>query len=342
MPIGDKFKKTFNAANPTTTVVASPRTAGATTLACDNLTGWPDDTPVDFVTYRLDTDGETPLAGTQIDWEGIVSGNNITSLTRKAGATDTGNAQNDVVEAMPTATWANDLITGILEEHTQTGTHELGSSSTITSSKVITSLNDTNGNELVKVSPTSSAVNEFTIANAATGSAPTLSASGNDTNIDIAITPKGTGKVNIGGNPINHGSWSTWTPTLTNFSIGSGGSAGLVARYSQIGKTINYYFKATLGTSGTSVSADASFSLPVTGASWLPGAPIGNVWGVAGGTFFPGLIRTNTTSVVIIDFFLDDTGSSSQYVGRTATGSNVPNTWGAGDTITVVGTYEAA
>ena len=66
-----------------------------------------------------------------------------------------------------------------------------------TSPRVITGVNDTNGNELLKVTATASAVNELTLANAATGNGPTLSSTGDDTNIDINITPKGTGAVNI-------------------------------------------------------------------------------------------------------------------------------------------------
>jgi hypothetical protein len=64
---------------------------------------------------------------------------------------------------------------------------------TVTSPKVITGINDTNNNEVFKITATGSAVNEFTVANAATGAGPTLSATGGDTNIDINITPKGTG-----------------------------------------------------------------------------------------------------------------------------------------------------
>jgi hypothetical protein len=64
---------------------------------------------------------------------------------------------------------------------------------TVTSPKVVTGINDTNNNEVFKITATSSAVNEFTVANAATGAGPTLSATGGDTNIDINITPKGTG-----------------------------------------------------------------------------------------------------------------------------------------------------
>tara|TARA_R100001377_G_scaffold85_1_gene112 strand:- start:2248 stop:2805 length:558 start_codon:yes stop_codon:yes gene_type:complete len=65
---------------------------------------------------------------------------------------------------------------------------------------------DVNGNalgdgtlELLKFSETGSAVNEFTIANAATGAGPTLSATGTDTNVDINITSKGSGKIVVSG-----------------------------------------------------------------------------------------------------------------------------------------------
>ena len=61
--------------------------------------------------------------------------------------------------------------------------------------KLVGDVIDTNGNELLKVSATASAVNEVTLANAATGGAPALSATGGDTNIGIALTPKGTGGV---------------------------------------------------------------------------------------------------------------------------------------------------
>ena len=66
-------------------------------------------------------------------------------------------------------------------------------------SPIINEIDDNAGNELVIFSKTTTAVNEFTITNAITGTAPEISATGGDTNIDIKITPKGTGKVNIDG-----------------------------------------------------------------------------------------------------------------------------------------------
>jgi hypothetical protein len=53
--------------------------------------------------------------------------------------------------------------------------------------------------ELIKFSETGSAINEFTVANAATGNGPTLSATGDDSNVDINVTPKGSGKTVISG-----------------------------------------------------------------------------------------------------------------------------------------------
>jgi hypothetical protein len=69
---------------------------------------------------------------------------------------------------------------------------------TLTSPKIGTSILDTNGAELFLLTATGSAVNEFTIANAATGNDPTLSATGGDSNIDIAIKPKGSGETVFG------------------------------------------------------------------------------------------------------------------------------------------------
>ena len=64
---------------------------------------------------------------------------------------------------------------------------------------------DANGNELIKLETTSSAVNELSVTNAAAGNAITLSATGGDTNIDIDLTPKGSGEINIAAGNLNYG-----------------------------------------------------------------------------------------------------------------------------------------
>ena len=79
---------------------------------------------------------------------------------------------------------------------TLAGTETL-TNKTLKSPKIGTSILDTNGNELFKLTATSSAVNEITYNNAATGNKPTLTASGDDTNIGVSIQPKGSGTVTI-------------------------------------------------------------------------------------------------------------------------------------------------
>lgn len=64
--------------------------------------------------------------------------------------------------------------------------------------RIIDSINDNNGNEVIKLGTTASAVNEVSITNAATGNAPLIAPTGDDTNIDIALKGKGTGKTKLG------------------------------------------------------------------------------------------------------------------------------------------------
>ena len=59
---------------------------------------------------------------------------------------------------------------------------------------------DENGNEQLIFQTTSSAVNQFDVTNAATGNAPEIASTGGDTNIDLKLTPKGSGKVVLDGN----------------------------------------------------------------------------------------------------------------------------------------------
>lgn len=189
----NKFTDTFNSANPNVAKVTSSRTALATTLSCDNLAGWPTVSKVHFSTYQIDTNNAV-VPGTQIDWEGVVSGNNIGTLVRKAGATDAGNAVGDIVEMNPTGSWGHDLYSGLTTEHNQDGTHSaISLTGNIKVNDSSTAIVDSSSNELVKFTKTASAVNEVTVANAATGNAPTISATGGDTNVGVTAVPKGTG-----------------------------------------------------------------------------------------------------------------------------------------------------
>jgi hypothetical protein len=88
-------------------------------------------------------------------------------------------------------------ITGL----TSNGTNVTAGSGNLraTRPQITTSLDDSNGNEVFVITATASAVNEFTVANAATGGSPTMSTSGGDADIPAIISPKGTARLESTG-----------------------------------------------------------------------------------------------------------------------------------------------
>jgi len=105
------------------------------------------------------------------------------------------------LDGVATNTGVYEATVGATGDVTLTGTQTL-TNKTLTSPVIGTKISDTNGNELINLTATGSAVNEFTIANAASGSGPTLSATG-ETNVGINIKPKGSGETIIGSGGAN-------------------------------------------------------------------------------------------------------------------------------------------
>jgi len=83
-----------------------------------------------------------------------------------------------------------------------------------------TGIIDENGNQQITFSTTGSAVNEFTVANAATTNPPALSVTGGDTNIDMNLTPKGTGRVTFNG----QGKIQSVAEKVTTAAVGTTGT----------------------------------------------------------------------------------------------------------------------
>ena len=96
---------------------------------------------------------------------------------------------------------------------------------TLTSPIIGTSILDTNSNELALLTATGSAVNEFTLANAAAGAGPTLSATGSETNVDININPKGSGVLKSGTAAVKvAGTETIWVPAQAMYGSTTNGA----------------------------------------------------------------------------------------------------------------------
>jgi len=138
------------------------------------------------------------------------------------GATDKG-YKIIYLDGVATNTGVIEVPLGDANEVTLTGTQTL-TNKTLTAPKIGTSILDTNGNELALLTATGSAVNEFTLANAASGSGPTLSSTG-ETNVDININPKGTGVLKSATAAIKiAGTETMWVPASAMYATETNGA----------------------------------------------------------------------------------------------------------------------
>lgn len=127
--------------------------------------------------------------------------------------------------------------------------------------------------------------------------------------------------------------WSTWTPTLTNLTLGNGTQ---VAKYAQIGKTVDFLWSLTLG-STSAVGSTPSFTLPVAASTDYPAYPplFGMLTDASTSSRAPAVVNLSSTTTIIVQYF-----SSLNTVANI--GSTVPWTWTTSDVLTVGGRYYTA
>lgn len=191
----------------------------------------------------------------QVDFNtgSVATGVKITGAAAASGvavaAISSGTNENLTIDAKGSGT--------VLLNGTATGNVRIGTNLQLASAKAIV---DANGNEiLLSAATVASAVNEFTVTNAATGNPPTLSATGGDTNISLKLSAKGTGVVTA-----DVGIVSTDPTDGLGYATGAGGTVTQITSRTT-GVTIN-----KVAGSITLVSAAGSatpFSFTVTNSA---------------------------------------------------------------------------
>jgi hypothetical protein len=127
------------------------------------------------------------------------------------------------------------------------------------------------------------------------------------------------------------GGWTTWTPTVT-FTLGNGST---VARYQQIGKTINGYFKLTWG-STSAFNGQLAFTLPVaplhSPISWIG---IANDFGTGSYSWLGALFSGTTV-------FGYGATTSTSFLSYGDLDANDPFVWTTNDSLFIQFSYEVA
>ena len=229
---------------------------------------------VSFTKITPQNIGDVTLTGTQTLTNKTLTAPVLSGSSSSAGSIlfkeDTDNGTNSVTLIGPAATAdvtvtlpaATDTLVG--KATTDTLTNKTLTSPTLTTPKIADAgyIADANGNEQVVFQTTSSAVNHLEVTNAATSNNPVLGAVGDDSNIGITLTPKGTGEVVIAAGNLNYGGTAV---TSTGAELNK--LDGVTATATEL----NYLDLATLGTSAASkvLSTDANNLTKITGGVYL-------------------------------------------------------------------------
>lgn len=155
------------------------------------------------------------------------------------------------------------MVDVVLSGATGTGNFVGSTTPTITSPKIITALEDINGNVIFSMGPVSSAVNYIQVQNGATNNAVSLNALGSDSNIIFSLTGKGTSGAQIQGK-----------------SNASANSAGYIGE-----------FVSNVISSGSAVSLMTTTAKDVTSISLTAGD-----WDVWGNIF----LNDNATTILVL------------------------------------------
>lgn len=129
-------------------------------------------------------------------------------------------------------------------------------------------------------------------------------------------------------------------PILSNFAIGTGGSAVVDARWKVDGNYIDIRVLATLGSSGQSVGTNVTFTAPIAGRAGVIGSANQGILGLLlmeGTSSSYGHIRFNNAARTTIQLIVSN--SAGTYITNSALSSTVPFTWAAGHSITLNGRY---
>ncbi|GEM_PF-4611496 len=203
-------------------------------------------------------------------------------------------------------------------------------------------VSDANGNKALILAATASAVNQVTVTDAAAGNAPSLSASGADAAINLNLAPKGSGSVQINGQPISLAAGLTTTGSAITFANGATATytlPGQTDTLAALGKAQTWTAQQTYGAGLLKVSdltvGAATLSLPSSTDTLLGRASTDTISGAK--TFNTGTLKASDVSDASGNkaIILSAVGSANQITVSDAAAAGTPKIQASGSDLNV-------
>jgi hypothetical protein len=134
--------------------------------------------------------------------------------------------------------------------------------------------------------------------------------------------------------------WISFTPTLSNINVGTGGSASNACRYRYVGGQVEAEYKLVLGTSGASVGSTPTATLPVAAEALTHSLMVldglGSMFDSSGSDLRVAFMQLTSTTVARFAYI------TPSGIGFTIPTNSLPWNWAAGDAIHMVIRYTPA
>lgn len=143
---------------------------------------------------------------------------------------------------------------------------------------------------------------------------------------------------------VGHPEYFNFTPSWTNFAVGTGGLALNEGRFKMDGRKVSGYTRAILGSSGASVGASPNYLTPVPLATQYNGSynyPLGQTWTTDAGTqqYIATLVSTTGNKLAPL---VEIVNNVNGYAIPAGPSSGTPMSWGPGDSVQTVFDFEAS